>query len=398
MTTHKLLTPEILPLLSAPVEGPCVSLYLPTHRHHPDNQQDPIRFRSLVKQLEQMLEKHEPETPVDEMLAKFRALADEADFWNHTLEGLAVLAAPGGFFKVITLQRPVKELAIVADSFHTKPLRQFLQSSDRYQILALTMTGIKLYEGNRDSLDMIELAPGVPSTLTEALGEELTEPHSTVAGYGGLTSNGGARGDSPGGEGMEMHHGHGGRKDQDDIDEIRYYRVIDRAIIKHHSNHSRLPLMMAALAEHQGNFHKISNNPYLLQEGVKINPDVLALDDLRQRAWEAFEPHYAEKISKLAEDFMTAKAKGLGFDEFADIAAAAKDGRVATLLIEADRQIPGRIDADTGELQDADLSDPKVDDLLDDLGELVVAMGGTVFVVRSEQMPTDTGAAATCRF
>jgi hypothetical protein len=197
---------------------------------------------------------------------------------------------------------------------------------------------------------------------------------------------------------MEMHHGHGGRKDQVDIDEIRYYRVIDRAIIKHHSNPSRLPLMMAALAEHQGNFHKISNNPFLLQEGVKINPDVLSIEELRKRAWEAFEPQYTRKITALAEDFRTAKAKGLGFEELAEIAAAAKDGRVATLLIEADRQIAGRINQDTGEIREGDLSHPETDDLLDDLGELVVAMGGTVFVVRSEQMPSETGAAATCRF
>ena len=30
-------------------EPPCLSLYQPTHRHHPDNQQDPIRFRNLLK-------------------------------------------------------------------------------------------------------------------------------------------------------------------------------------------------------------------------------------------------------------------------------------------------------------------------------------------------------------
>ncbi|MFP5405867.1 MAG: dihydropteroate synthase, partial [Gammaproteobacteria bacterium] len=30
-------------------EGPCLSLYQPTHRSFPDNQQDPIRFRNLVK-------------------------------------------------------------------------------------------------------------------------------------------------------------------------------------------------------------------------------------------------------------------------------------------------------------------------------------------------------------
>ncbi len=395
MTTHTLLTPDILRTLSGPVDGPCLSLYLPTHRHHPENQQDPIRFRGLVKELEQTLEKDESPA-VAEMFARFHTLEDDSDFWNHTLDGLAVLAAPGGFFKVVTLQRTVKELAIAADSFHTKPLRRMLQSSDRYQVLALTMTGIKLYEGNRDALDLVELAPDVPHTFTDALGEELTDPHSTVASYGGLkgTSSGGGMG----GEQMEMHHGHGGGKDQVDIDEIRYYRVIDRAIVKHHSNTSRLPLMMAALAEHQGNFHKISNNPYLLPEGVKINPDVLTLDELRARAWDAFEPHYDEKISKLAEDFMTAKANNLGLEELGEIAAAAKDGRVATLLVEADRQIGGRIDPDTGEIRKGDIAHPETDDLLDDLGELVAAMGGTVFVVRTEKMPSESGAAAICRF
>ena len=33
-------------------EAPCLSLYQPTHRQFPDRQQDPIRFRNLVKQLE----------------------------------------------------------------------------------------------------------------------------------------------------------------------------------------------------------------------------------------------------------------------------------------------------------------------------------------------------------
>jgi len=395
MTTHKLLTPDILQTLSGQVDGPCLSLYFPTHRHHPENRQDPIRFGGLVKGLEQTLEK-DGSAAVAEMFARFHALGDDLNFWNHTLDGLAIFAAPGGFFKVITLQRTVKELAIVADSFHTKPLRRMLQSSDRYQVLALTMTGIKLYEGNRDALDVVELAREVPHTLTDALGEELTDPHSTVASYGGVKGGGG--GGDMGGEQMEMHHGHGGRKDQEDIDEIRYYRVIDRAILKHHSNTSRLPLMMAALAEHQGNFHKVSNNPYLLSEGIKINPDVLTPDELRARAWDAFEPHYEEKTSKLAEDYLTAKANDQGLDEPGEIAAAARDGRVATLLIEADRQIAGRINPDTGEISKGDIAHPGTDDLLDDLGELVAAMGGTVLVVRSEKMPSGSGAAAICRF
>jgi hypothetical protein len=45
-----------------------------------------------------------------------------------------------------------------------------------------------------------------------------------------------------------------------------------------------------------------------------------------------------------------------------------------------------------------DLSHPELDDLLDDLGELVSSKGGNVVVVPPKEMPTKTGAAATCRF
>lgn len=37
-------------------QPPCLSLYQPTHRHHPENLQDPIRFRNLVKAMEASLQ------------------------------------------------------------------------------------------------------------------------------------------------------------------------------------------------------------------------------------------------------------------------------------------------------------------------------------------------------
>lgn len=39
-----------------------------------------------------------------------------------------------------------------------------------------------------------------------------------------------------------------------------------------------------------------------------------------------------------------------------------------------------------------------MDDVLDDLGELVLKKGGEVIIVPAERMPTSTGAAAIYRF
>ena len=81
-------------MFSAP-EPPCVSLYQPTHRHHPDNQQDPIRFRNLVKTLEESLRRKYTARDIRPLIEPFHALADNERFWNRTLDGLAVLGAPG---------------------------------------------------------------------------------------------------------------------------------------------------------------------------------------------------------------------------------------------------------------------------------------------------------------
>ena len=382
----KLLSQDLLTSLSSAAEPPCLSLYQPTHRHHPGNQQDPIRFRNLVKELEQsLLQKYEG-PQVATMLEPFRTLAEDRDFWNNTLDGLAVFGAPG-LFQVFGLQRTVKELAIVADSFHTKPLWRFLQSTDRYQVLGLSLHHIRLFEGNRDVLDEIDLAPGVPRTIKEALGEELSEPHQTVASYGGT-----------GGGSNAMRHAHGGRKDEADIDRERFFRAIDRAITEKHSRPSSLPLLLAALPEHHGIFRQVSHNPFLGADGIKIDPDSLSRDELREQAWQVMEGDHRARLARLNDEFAMAKSTQLGLDDVTGVAEAAVAGRIDTLMVEAGRQIAGRIDASSGRIHLSALEHPETDDVLDDLGELVRARGGRVAVIPGNRMPSATGVAAMCRF
>ena len=366
---------------------PCLSLYQPTHRYAPGNQQDPIRFGNLVRELEESLLQQYSKDEIHQILEPFQALAKNHDFWNHSLDGLAVLAARG-MFRVYKLQRPVDELAVVADSFHIKPLLRILQSADRYQILGLSRKQIKLFEGNRDALDEIEPAQGVPRTMIDALGEELTVPSQTVASYGGV-----GVGHSP------IHHGHGGGEPEVDIDAERFFRAVDRAVMEQHSQPSGLPLILAALPEHHHMFHSVSHNPFLTRESVDSHPDALSsITELRQRAWQLMQPHYLARLDALVEEFGNAKADDLGDDDLAHVAKAVVGGRVSKLLIEACREVPGRINTETGNIEMSKLNNPKVNDILDDLGRLTLVMHGQVVVVPSERMPTKSGIAAIYRY
>jgi len=367
-------------------QPPCISLYQPTHRHHPGNQADPIRYRNLLREMETSLREGYAAQDVVALLEKFQALSDDKDFWNHRTDGLAILGSAERF-DVFDLQRSVKELVVVADSFHVKPLLRILQSADRFQILGIDRHAAQLWEGNRDALDAVELTD-VPATITEALGDELTEPHQTVGSYGMGAGKGG----------KAMHHGHGGKKDEIDLDIDRFFRVIDRAILEHHSRPTELPLMLAALPEYHATFRAVSHNPFLMEDGLALNPQSVSLDDLRAQAWEKVEPIYLARLATLIESYHVAKSRLLGSDDPAQVAQATVAGRVATLLVEADREIPGRIDPETGQIEPGDLSHPAIGDVLDDLAEAVLRMKGAVVVVPAAQMPVTTGIAATYRF
>jgi len=51
----EILTIQLIKELLSISSTPCLSLYMTTHRSHPENLQDPIRFQNLVKQLEESL-------------------------------------------------------------------------------------------------------------------------------------------------------------------------------------------------------------------------------------------------------------------------------------------------------------------------------------------------------
>ncbi|MBN2720352.1 MAG: hypothetical protein JXR72_04530, partial [Proteobacteria bacterium] len=270
-------------------EGPCLSLYQPTFRGYPESQQNAIRFRNLVRDLQNSLEGKYPDLSGGDLVEPFLDLAGDAVFWRNSLDGLAVFGAPG-LFRVLKLQREVPEFAFAGASFYLKPLRRIFQTLERYQVLGLSRDRIRLFEGTRDTLDEVETAAGVPPTIEEALGEELTESHLTVASYGGAGNT-------------AMHHGHGGKEDDVQIDTERFFRAVDRSILEKHSRSSGLPLILAALPEHHSLFHRISRNPFLLEEGVRINPGDLGTEDLRDLAWKAVEPVYVERLESLAQDF-----------------------------------------------------------------------------------------------
>jgi hypothetical protein len=191
-----LLTKDMMPELLSVNEGTCISLYMPTHRTHPDNLKIRYSLRNLLKNLKQLTSK----TFRVRGYNTTRTICSTWKWWRvleNTSDGLAVLGTID-MFKTISLPVAIEELTVVSNSFHTKPLRRYLQSVERYNVLGLSLHDYQIYEGNRHSLSQNwSFLQIFPENINEALGYDLTDKHTTP--YGGESQTGG------------MHHGHGGK-------------------------------------------------------------------------------------------------------------------------------------------------------------------------------------------
>ena len=349
-------------------EGPCISIYMPTGRRFPENQQDLIRYRRLVEQASRSLNSTFPAAQSEKLLAPLHELASNTRFWEHTLDGLAVLRAPD-YYKVYKVQRAVPERSIVADSFHTKPLLRIAQSADRFHVLAVGRDHAKLFQGDRYHLDQVHVDDGFPNTITAALGEMDNDPQEYTDGV-----------------------------DEVEQQTKRFFRAVDRAVCDHYSKSADIPLLLASLPQHQTTFRALSHNTRLVEEGIAANPDALSADELRKRAWTIVEPKYLARLAGFVDDFHAGKVRQLASDSLEEIAMAVLNGRVRVLLVEDEKLVPGRIDRSTGSLMHGDIADAHTDDLLDDLAEFTLKMAGEVVIVPESRMPSKTGAAAIYRF
>jgi CBS domain-containing protein len=113
---------EDLQRLALRGEGPCVSVFLPTHRAGREVQQGPIKLRKLLRLAgDRLAADGVKATDIARLLDPLHELLDDRLFWHYQSDGLAVFSRPGwwGWFRV-PLDLP--ELAIVDDRFHITPL------------------------------------------------------------------------------------------------------------------------------------------------------------------------------------------------------------------------------------------------------------------------------------
>jgi hypothetical protein len=329
------LTIDDLTALAESAVGPVVSIHMPTARAGREVRQGPVRLANLIDAAEEQLGALGADSS---LLAPLRSMVDDDDAWQHQADGLAIFADRQGcrsWRVALSLEESVR----VAPHPHLRPVLSLANGDERFAILALSQHAVRLLDCTRDSVDLLELPEGTPTSMDEALAHEDPEKQLQV------------RAGSAGGD-VGMFHGHGGEHDENEA-VGRYLRLLDQGVSTVLRG-TGLPLVVAAVERVGVIYREVSDHPDVLEQVVGGNPDRVRDDELRAAAW----PLVADRSERRHRSLLAAiddrRGSGGVIEGVADVALAAALGRVDSAVVDRSATTWGHLDPDAGTVEELD--------------------------------------------
>ena len=364
----------------------CVSVYLPTHRAGHGVKQDRIRLKnSLAEAEKQLIANGIRATEARRILEPAQRLLSDALFWRHQSDGLAVFLSPGGSHHY-RLPLDFKELVVVTNRFHVKPLLPMLTNNGQFYVLALSQKHVRLFQGTRYSVREIELE-GIPTSRAEALKydqfEKQLQFHTRTAGGKGKRA--------------AMFHGQGIGVDDAKTNLLRYFRQIDKGL-RDLLGDERVPLVMAGVDYLLPIYREANTYPHLVDAVVTGNPDRTSADGLHAKAWAIMRPHFQQVQRDAITQYRQLAGTGRTSKDIREIIPAAFHRRVALLFVAVGVQRWGIFDPKNNALDRHNEAQPCDEDLLDYAAIQTLINGGVVYAVKPSRVPDGAPLAAVFRY
>jgi hypothetical protein len=373
-------------------QSPCVSIYMPTVKAGAETQQNPIRFKNLIKQAEDQLKGDEfRRTDASDLLQPALEL-DRDDFWQNQDEGLAIFIAEG-FFRYYCLPVSLDERAIVSERFHLKPLIPFVTGGDeKFYILALSQKKVRFFEATRTSIKEVEVE-GMPENLNAALQYDET---AKAGQFRISTSKGGTNNSF---QHAGSFHGQGSPdRDQHQKDILQFFYVVDKALHDVLRN-KRSPMVLATVEYEVPLYQEANTYQHLLAESISTeNVQVVDPEELLQRALPLVEPHFTQAADNAIEYFGEALGAGRTSTDIQEVIPATFYGRVEQLLVAIDEQRWGNFDYQANQLKIHTEAEPGDEDLIDAAAIQTLLNGGTVYAIAPDRIPDESPVAAVLRY
>lgn len=372
-------------LLNNGSEGPHVSIFMPAMRAGQQTQQNPIRFKNLVRTAQARLhERGMKEHEAEVLLRPALRLIDDNEFWQHQNVGLAMFIAQDTC-KDYRLPIEFQALTVVQDRFYIKPLLSALTEGECFYVLAVSQNHVRLFACGRDSAREVELND-IPHSLADALGHELT--HQDLAFHGATGAGAGER---------PSHKGQVASGPDDDFKaEIQqFFKRLNRGL-KDYLAAGR-PLVLAGV-EYLLPIYRQATNYEPIVGSITGNFDVERPQTIHEQAWPIVEPYFMQVRDDTLARYRELAGTGRAVNRLAEVVMAAIEGRVDTLFVARDAECWGRFDAEMRQVQVHEKPQIGDEELLDLAVANTFLKDGQVFMLTPEQVPGGQAQAAILRY
>lgn len=368
---------------------PCISYYLPFQNDNTDARQGPIRLKKMIRATEDTLKEKGLRTPqIEKILEPVRELLDDALFWVHQQESLALFIDENGLQKLV-LPICTDESVTIADRFMIRPLLPMLVQDGHYHMLWLSLSDPKLFRCTRHTMDEVVLT-GLPESLKALLDTYEQEKQLSHHSGSGTTRQAG---------GGTIFHGGGSFRDSEKGRIEEYFRQIDSSLRDRLADDSS-PIVLACVDYLDPIFRGISHDHRLVDGHLSGSPENIKKESLLEAGWNLVSPHFEQAKTRALENC----AKLLGtpriIEDIRLILPAALHSQIDTLFITSSVQAWGRTDPTTGRVVVVEDRPPEFgeEELFDQAAMHTLQHGGQVFILEPDEMPEQADSMAILRY
>lgn len=355
-------------------KGPFISLYLTTHHHPSESKKDRIVFKNLIAEVKDKLVADYNKLEIEEFLDPLYQLEQESPFWSFNHAGLAIFVNKKNCY-IYRLPHEVTNRVSYSDKINFKPLIRIYQNIVHYNVLALNRDFFKLYEINGKSIEEVQLDSSIMIKAKDVIGDQRTESFNTVGGYS-----------TPGKQAMM--HGHGGKKEDIDIDTEKYLRYVDQTVYNELTKHKALPIVLISLPKTHILYRKLNKNKYLYEKGIIKSPDSMTNDEILEETYKLIEPYFMDELRRLTDNARKSIEISKASEDVHQIVKAIKSNQIETLFLLEDRKLYGYVDWENQTVEPNNKSEL---DILEELAEKTIVQGHQVYIVDKEWLKVGSG-------
>jgi len=329
----------------------CVSIILNTHRTHPDNEKDPILLNNLVKEAKDRLHADYEKRfvwPIEEQLDK---LVESIDH-NFNLDSL-VIFVNAEFAEYTRLSTPVVDRVVIDNTFATRDIIRSSHEEGAYYILQLSNEQARLIEAYTDRLQK-EFVGEFP--LKNNLRAKNAEEATHSRGSDNISSE--------------------------------FFNQVDKAY-QDAIKDNPLPLIVVTESRNYDDYRSVADSKELLLGNINRMPDEESAAKIVAAAWPEVQERIQEKNAERIEELKIAESQNMFLTDYNEIWRALNEGRGNTLFVKKGFYQSAIIEDDNSlTLVDEDQTTAKgvVDDIIDEMIELNMSMGGDVVFIKNDDL------------